>query len=272
MINDSSVRVNFANHNFVFRKFQDQYKNLCQDISKEKRNKIHKSLRRLKSFIFEYLAFISYKDFRFYITDNMKSLNLELNNDKTFTKLCDRANKTPNEAIVFNQKYYYYLIKIFRLIGIYGDELSRTFMPNKTDREKLFKYSNNNSFFEKFTIYKSETADIIANFTIRKFKVGFAYVLGFYFAYYLFIDEKSRLLCENVFSNILNIILHKDILNIMVLNYGTLGAEKRELLKDIDYKIHDGISHIFFMCNLSYSQYGVMPKIKQKMLIDKTTM
>ena len=270
MRSDSSITVNYSNLTYAFIKFQEQYKNLCQNISEADKNKINASLKRANTFVWEYLPFIRSSEFRSYLLGELDKIKAELYSDTEFNKLCVTANKNINQGIDFNQRYYYYLVKILKTIRLFGDELSKTFMPNKTDSEKLFKYWNNNSFFEQFTTYKSNTAEKLASFTIKDFKDGFAYFMGFYFAYYLFIDEKSRVLCERVFSNILNIVLDRNILIITVSPYSNLSSEKKELLKQIDYEIHNGINNIFFRCNYSYSLYGVMPRMEDKVLIDRT--
>jgi hypothetical protein len=268
---DSSVTVNYANLAYAFMKFQEQYKTICQEISQAKRTALIQSFKKANSFVFEYLAFIKSKEFRDYLITYLEKLHKEIYDDIEYEKVSHRRNKTPTEIITLNQKYFYYLIKIFKLIGTYGDELSKTFMPNKTDREKLFKYWNNNAFFEQFTFYKASVSAAIANFDLRNFKDGFSYFLGFYFAYYLFIDEESRHLSEKIFSNILNIYLNREIQTI-ILYPKDLSAEKKELLKDIDYNIHKGLNNIFFRCNYSYSRYGVLPRMEQKTLIDETSM
>lgn len=270
MRSDSSVTVNYANLNPAFMKFQEQYKNLCQNISTNKKRNIIKSLKMTSSFYFEYKIYVISKELRDKFDRYLLRLKKELYSDEVFTKLCGVKKKSPNESIIFNQKYYYYLVKIAKAIGMLGDELSRTFMPNKTDRQKLIKFWNNNSFFEQFTHYKSLTADKIANFTLRDFKDSFSYFMGFYFAYYLFIDEKSRHICEKVFSNILNIFLNKEILNLVVSDFNSLSSDKKIKFNEIDFILHDGINRIFSRCNYSYSAYGIMPRIQQKVLIDRT--
>lgn len=271
MEDKSSVTVNFANLSYAFMKFQEQYKNLCQNISEEKINNIGGNIKRLRSFIFEYLVFVKSSELREEFIKYLNNLNEELSEDKEYSRLVALPDKTKNQQIIYLQKYYSYLIKIFKLIGNFGDELSKTFMPNKSDREKLFKYWNNNSFFEQFTYYKSNTSDKLASFSLNNFRDNFSYFLGFYFAYYLFIDEKSRFLCEKVFSNILNIVLNGEILKIMVSNYGDLSNEKKKLVKEIDFDLHNALSNIFFRCNYSYSQYGILPRMEQKILIDRRT-
>jgi hypothetical protein len=109
----SSVTVNFANLSYAFMKFQEQYKNLCQNISEEKMNAMPKNLKRLSSFIFEYLAFIKAKDMRTLFINHLDKINEELSADIEFIRLGKIPERTKQQSIVYNQKYYYYLIKLF---------------------------------------------------------------------------------------------------------------------------------------------------------------
>lgn len=270
MESKSSVTVNFANHSYIFMKFQEQYKNLCQTISENKKMDIGQSIKRLRSFVFEYLPFNKSKEMRDKFTLSLNNLSHDFDEDTEYLKLSRQSDKSPDKQITYNQKYYYYLIRLFKIIGAFGDELSKTFMPNKSDREKHFRYSNNNSFFEQFTYYKSLTSEKLAEFSLRKFNTSFAYFLGFYFAYYLFVDEKSRHLCENVFSNILNLVLNREIINLILMPINELSSEKLNQTRELDYILHDGLNHIFFRCNYSYSEYGIMPKIEEKLEVDTT--
>lgn len=270
MRHDSSITVNFANLNYGFMKFQEQYKNLCQIISTDDREHLIKSFKKAGSFIFEYLSFVERKELRDEFNNTLINIKETLFKDEEYLYLCNIKQKSHSQAITFNQKYYFYLVRILKLVGLFGDELSKTFMPNTSDREKLFRYSNNNSFFEQFTYYKSLTAEKISNFSIREFKEGFSYFLGFYFAYYLFIDEQSRFLCEKIFSNILNIVLTREILNLIVKRNIDLSNENKSILRDLDFKIHEGIDNIFFRCNYSYSSYNILPRVEKKLLLDRT--
>ena len=270
MESKSSVTVNFANHSYTFMKFQEQYKNLCQSISENKKKDMTMSIKRLRSFMFEYLPFNKSREMRERFTRNLNKLSEDIEDDKEYLKLSHLQIKTTDQQIQYNQKYYQYLVRTFRVVGAFGDELSKTFMPNMSDREKHFRYSNNNSFFEQFTYYKSLTSEKLAEFSLRKFNDTFAYFLGFYFAYYLFIDEKSRYLCEGIFRNILNIVLNRDVTRLMLQPYDELTTEKLSKTRDLDFNLHDGLNHIFFRCNYSYSEYGIMPKIEEKVNIDTT--
>lgn len=271
MESKSSITVNYSNLGYAFMKFQEQYRNLCQEISTGSRRHLLKSFKKADSFIFEYLSFVERKELRDIFTASLKKLEQDISNDDEYTSLCNNSQKNATQAISFNQKYYVYVIRILKIIGLFGDELSKTFMPNTSAREKLFKYSNNTSFFEQFTVYKSNTAEKISNFNIKEFKDGFAYFVGFYYAYYLFIDERSRFLCEKIFSNILNIFLSREVLNLIVKRKIDLSKDNLRILKDLDLKVHEGLNYIFFRCNYSYSLYNILPKVEKKLHIDRTS-
>lgn len=271
MRSDKSITVNYANLAPAFIKFQEQYKNLCQNITVASRHKTLQSFKKANSFFFEYKTYVQNKQLNEYMVSYFDKLKNELLNDTEFVKLCNTYNKNINEGIRFNQKYYYYLIQILKIVGSFGDELSKTFMPNKTDREKQIKYWNNNAFFEQFTIYKSKVADELSDFDIRRFKKSFTFFLGFYYAYYLFVDEQSRKLCENIFSNVLNIVLNEDNLKLIVSDYNQLVQSKKDELKTLDLLIHNALNNVFARINYSYSEYNVMPRINKKINIDKTS-
>jgi hypothetical protein len=266
----SDVKVVFANLNYSFIKFNEQVKTLCQEVSEADKKDIYKSFKKIKSFIYEYLSYVRENNIRTQIINILNNINKQILDDEDYKHLSN--SKDLNNMIFFNQRYYNYYISLFKLIGIFGDELSATFMPNKTDREKLFKYTNNNPFFENFTFYKSNLSQKLGDFSIFNFKDSFDYLIGFYYAYYTFIDEQSRILIEKTFSNILGIVLDDNILGLIITGYKNLSEDNKIFIRSIDNKLHDAALNIFFRCNYSYSLYGIMPRMENKVIIDKTTM
>lgn len=271
---DTNVSVSFANFNYEFILFQKRYKVHCQTISKLPKNNIvmikNNSVKLTNSFIIEYLSFVKSKNVRNKILNKIKFLETKILNDNQYTELININNPTIKEIINVKIKYYKYYISLFEIIGLFGDELSSSFMPNKSDRIKHFKYTHNNSFYEEFTEYKTTVSYKISEFDIKNFDETFLYLLGFYYAYYLFIDSRSRVLIESIINNIINIVLNPKIISLVNENIVSLKKDEIDYLKKIDKIIHKSLLRIFFRCNYSYSLFGVMPKMEENTNIDMT--
>lgn len=269
-MSSSNITIDFANHNYIFDMFQTQYRKLCEEISQEKRRNVGQVLKKVKSFIMEYFTYIVNKEVKATFLDSINDLRKELLEDKEFSKLCLIKDKSISQEMYFNERYYYYFIRICRVLGLYGDELSGSLNVNRTDRKKLLKYTNNHAFFEQFAIYKSNCSIAIADFSINKFKDSFCYFIGFYFAYYLFIDDTSRFICEKVFSGILSVYLSQEILKNSLKKKSELSDTMRNELENIDFELHNSLTNIFFRVNHSYSEYGLMPRVQTPIYIDTT--
>lgn len=274
MIENKKIGVDFANFNYEFMKFQKKYKNLCQTICRLPKNNFIKiknnAIKMVSSFIHEYLFYIESGLIRNQIIKSLNKVDKKITTDLEYIRLGEIENKTQIQSISLENKYFSTLVELLNIIGIVSDELSSTFMPNKSDKEKLFTYNNSNSFFEEFTNYKSEISEIIANFDLTEIDKALSEILGFYFAYYSFIDLKSRNEIENVFNSILSLYLNQEVYTIIKTPYQQLGKTKIKIFKRLDKIIHKSISKIYFRCNYSYSNYGIMPKIKDKTHIDTT--
>ncbi|MFW6312154.1 MAG: hypothetical protein ACOC1K_07965, partial [Nanoarchaeota archaeon] len=214
-MNKDNIGVDFANFNYEFMKFQKKYKLLCQDIAKLPKDNFIKvknnSIKMASSFIHEYLFYVESDLVRQQIIRDLNKLEIQIEKNEDYKRLCDNKIKTDLQEIKFQETYFNTIIRLYNIIGVVADELSSSFMPNKSNREKLLSYMNSNSFFEEFSNYKGEISEIIANFNIKEFDNILSQLLGFYFGYYLFIDVKSRNEIEKVFSSILSIYLNHEI-------------------------------------------------------------
>jgi len=275
MTRNKGMEVVFANHNFVYRKFQERLKNLCKKISTNDQSSFatlnNNNLAITEPLIFEHLNNIDSLMMKVRVKTLLKTLRTKINKDTEYFKLCGIKNKTSKEMISYNQKYYLYLIELFEIIGIFGDMLSQTFMPRKGDRQKLLRFVNDLAFFENFSEYKAKASDKISEFSIYNFKESFGFFLGFYYAYYLFIDDRSRLLCENVLTNILNIVLNKKVLSLAIENFELLSTKNQMFIRETNNQLRLALNGVFYRCNCSYSDFGILPKKYEKVLIDRTS-
>lgn len=268
---DRPVSINLSNFAYAFMKFHEQYKTICIKLSENKRRELLKTVRMARTFVFEYMPFIDSSQVKKFVIREINKLEKEIINNADYEKLCNIKDKLSSQKIDFNLWFYTYITRLFKVIGVFGDELSKTFMPSRTDRAKLFIWSNNNYFFEQFTYYKSNTSEKLSNFTLTEFKDGFVYLVGFYFAFYLFIDEKSRAICEETIKWVLSYVLQKDNLKLIAEIPENLTPSARLRRKGLESEVHKVLNCLFFRMNYSFSSFGVLPRMETKIYLDRTT-
>ena len=153
-------------------------------------------------------------------------------------------------------------------MGTFVSELTSTYMPNTNLQRKLLRFTNNQMFFEKFTEHKENVIEALAAFDIRNFTEGYNKLITFYYAYSLFINDKDKETLVNMFSYALTYYLSKDTL---------LMLEKQEITSDQALRIskkeallHRILLYSISLMNQSFSNYDVLPKLQNKVYIDKT--
>jgi hypothetical protein len=136
-------------------------------------------------------------------------------------------------------------------------------------QRKMIKYSNNQLFFEKLIEYKKEVMQKIATFNIIQFRETFNVFLTYYFAYRLFILENDRIVIDEMLTLALSKVLNVKTLKVLIAypNLTELDA------KYIDHA-EQQMDTIFLFCNGiindSFSKYGILPKINEKIYVDRT--
>lgn len=264
-----TVGLTFANYNYAFTSFYEQYKNLCLKISENTELKDLNQVRKIIStFVYENEYTIEDRKKR----EVYRSMLLDLKNKADAdTELKAAFNKdldyTTNK-IHYKRKYYEYFLDYLKILGNFVSELTSTYMPNTNLQRKLLKFSNNQLFFEKFTQHKEKVIESLSEFSVRKFTESFNMIVTFYFAYSLFINEQDKLILNEMFSHSLTYYLSNETLQLI-------------LKDDVSYnesitisKIESGLHRIILFClsvmNQSFSNYDVLPKLRNKVYIDKT--
>lgn len=264
-----SDQVSFSNANYEFMMFQQQHKTTCENISKQEPHQLKEAIQSLSGIIFQYLHYISNHTIRKKLMQDVQKLREDLSKDIEFQKWLVQDTPSNTTKSLINKRFYEYQVKIFTIVGMYSDELTTTFMPNLQQRVKLFRFWNANSFYEQFCFYKGNVAGILASFTIEKHRLYITSLLGFYFAYYSYIDTTSRVKCEEVFSDILSLITSED--TIRLLHSEDKTNSKQTQIRELDMLIHNALLNIFYRCNYSYSEFNIIPKVEKRTAIDNTT-
>ena len=77
------IGIDFSNPLYAFMSFQNQYRDMCQKISQNKRSDLKGSFKKADSFIFEYLAFVETAELRDIFIKSINKIKDDLFNDKT---------------------------------------------------------------------------------------------------------------------------------------------------------------------------------------------
>lgn len=264
------IGIDFVNLNYEFNEFQQQYLRICKELTNfsiKEMTKIKSNfVKKINPFIYAYLPYIGSDELK-------KEFLTKIENIKYIKKYNEKIlkqNKTVNDKIEIYDLYFKIIKYIFEIIGNFSDELTITFMPGKSDRTKELPYSNNNPFFDYFTKYKSAITKDLEEFDIRNWSKHISMLIGFYYAYYPYIDVQSRILINDLFDDIINFLLIENVFSLIRKENYNLNKKDKLEIKMIDEQIQRSLNCIFCRCNTSFSQFGVMPQIKKKKYFDTT--
>ncbi len=264
------VEIDFVNLNYEFNEFQQQYIRICKDLTNIKFKDMVKIksnfLKKINPFIYPYLNYVSSDEVKKQFLEKIENIKYI----KKYSKLLSKQNITINDKLNIYDLYFKIIKYIFKIIGDFADELTISFMPGKSDRKKMLPYSNNNPFFDYFTKYKSSITRDLEEFDVRNWNKHISKLMGFYYAYYPYIDVGSRIEIEDLFQDIINLLLIENIFKVIKKETSNLNSNEKILIKEIDEQVHRSLNIIFSRCTLSFSQFGVMPKIRKKKYFDTT--
>jgi len=264
-----SIGITFRNYNPEFNSFFNQYKELCLKISDNKSlQDLHLIRKQILTFIFNNEYSIDNLDKRNYYHKLMFNLKEKADNDKDL-KLTQRKDlEFLQNKIEYKKKYYEYFISYLKILGEFISELTTIYMPTTNIQKKLVKWANNQMFYEKFTDHRNIVIDSLSNFNINNFTEAYNKLLTFYFAYSLFINEDDRILLDKSFSYSISYYLTTEVLTIT----SKKEHSSNELinLSKIEMELHRMLLHSISLMNQSFSNYDVLPKIQNKVFLDRT--
>lgn len=260
--------VKFNNNNYHFADFHQHYKKNCEQMSKNKVNELNNTFQIFYSFIINYIRYIGDSNVEKEYLERANSIRKELIEKNKFLKIQILKNNSGSAEnnIKYIETFFNYYLDMFSLIGDFSIMLKKTFMPNTKETTKYFSFNNNNPFTENFVYYKTFVIDSMSSFkptylnSINLTKV----MLGFYFAYYPFVEEVSKKQIDETFSYVIQMCLNKDFISFHLNN---------QIKNEIMYSniIHSALSNIFLKLSDNYISYNIMPKIQKRVILDKST-
>lgn len=264
-----TVGLTFANYNYAFTSFYDQYKNLCIRISENTELKNLSTIRKaIATFIYENEYSISEIEKRNDYRKRLQRLKNKAEIDEELSSIIKKDLEYTTNKIMYRQKYYEYFLEYLLILGEFVSELSATYMPNTNMQRKLLRFSNNQLFFEKFTQHKEQVIEKLADFSLSNFTQCYNILVTFYFAYSLFVNEDDKIILNDMFSYVLSYYLQRNTLKLISRTDPTTDQLRSKL--KIESKLHKALLFCLSVMNQSFSNYDVLPKLQNKVYIDKT--
>lgn len=264
-----TVGLTYANYNYAFISFYNQYKNVCLKVSEN--TKLH-NLREIRkiiaTFIYENEYTIADENKRKTYTKQLLELKIKSDQDQELISSLTKDLEYMTNIIQYKRKYYEYFLDYLLILGNFVAELTATYMPNTNLQRKLLRFTNNQMFFEKFTEHKEKVIESLSAFDIRNFTESYNKLVTFYFAYSLFINEKDKDTITKMFSYILTYYLSKD--NLKLLAKTDININQAVKISKIESGLHRALLFCLSLMNQSFSNYDVLPKLQNKVYIDRT--
>jgi len=265
--NGRGVMVAFANHNHAFAYYYGVFKTLFMEISDTVNlETIHK---KISTFISEFDYGIATIEEVLRLRGRLREISDEFDGDVEAKTLAYKSNLGFAQQVQYLKKFYYYYLQYLEVVSQFVEGLVVSFMPNTNMQKKILRYSNNNLFFEKKKEYKGEVLRALSDFDIKNFTFGFNMLLTFSYAYFLFINNETKILLDEMFSLILSKFLSHECLSLLIKGNNLSRADQAELRK-----ISKDIHYYLLMCNSlvnnSFSDYGIDPKKYEKIDLDVT--
>jgi hypothetical protein len=269
------VQLTYSNDTVAFDNFHENYKALCQELSGDMN--LRDVGKKISSFIWNYsYSILDVRD-KVNIRQSLNNLRIKIDEDNY---LQDAKNKHDFEEannlynLIYKKLYYSYYLEYLTILGNFIEKLAPTFMPNTTIQKKLLAYYDNLPFFEQFKVQNQILTKSLSEFSITEFPRMFNKLFTYYFAYNLFITTEHRGYIEKLLSLVLTKLLDDDKIRFIAkydANYkGCYSVQQWEQF----YELEDSTLEVFFLVNSvmneSFSKIGVLPKINEKIYVDKT--
>lgn len=261
------IQVTFTNYNYSFEAFYSQYKEVCLSIIDNKN--LIDNIREVTLFFYEYDYSISDMAKRQYYHSSLKKLKDEIAKNKILELMNSNKGKGVDKRNENLKIYFIYLIKVLDLLSEFVAELTSSFMPRTNLQKKKIRYANNQLFFQKFGEVKKIVLENLSTFKITEFVKPYKSFLVYYYAYSLYVDDIRKKQVSKHLSLALSYYCNKDLEGIFK-KYPSISENDKRLFRKVSDSIMDCLSVSNSILNQSFSNYGILPKLNEKVLIDTT--
>jgi len=277
--------VRFSNTQIEFQNFYERHKNICDELSGSKiilykylrdqqeiivgRENFIKGIKRLQAFVINYAHSFDEKSKEKEVLSEVFKIEDDFINDteyEQFIKKSDSLNAGDNAK--FNLKYYEYLFRCFDLIVKVSQYLQRSMMVGTKNVISLLQWMDVTPFFRNLGEYREEISNIISNFVVSDVEAHYKKILAYHYTYRVFVDSKELNKIDEIIQACNEYIINYEFLKFVekVKN----GTIRYDVIKKENVMLKKALYTILKLTNQSLSDKNILPKIKKKVLFDKT--
>jgi len=279
--------VTFKNHISEFQRFYTNHKSFCDEVSGIKPRSIVENnerkefyitkenfvfaIRKLMAFTFDNLHYIKNQEDYTDLEQSCYKLEERFLLDEEYQKLA-KKKRSIKEDRELTKRYIRYIIEVYDIGTKLVHLLQNTLMISTSKVRKDVEYHNETAFYDELSRYRTEIVDAISNFRFSDTLLQFKRILAYYYTYKILIAREDQLFIDEISTEFIEVILQEDMIKLMnkVAENQHLRKEevdemlkKQQLIKQIILKIYSRI-------NKNLSKKKVLPKIEEKLAVDKT--
>lgn len=282
----SKKEVSFVNHNMEFLNFFETHKNICDKIS---------GLKPVRSIDSESQFFIGKENFLYAINhvfafiinfrygvvevskkndlmSKFESLKSRFLDDKEYEGFVKKADNLSNSQLVdFNKLYLGYLMECFDIVDLVGKYLQGHLNITSQNFAKMLKYFNYEGFNSNLNEYRHEVSHHLSMLNHNNIYDVFKKVIGFAYTYKNVVPSKVQVKIELASVKLLDIITSEYYVRLLIkFRDGNASEDNKRELKFYSQVISDFFALIIDECNVSFSNVKLLPKVEDKVLVDRS--
>lgn len=265
--NNKDVQITFANYNYAFELYFSYYKKVCLSIIESKN--LLENINEVDLFIYEYDYAVPDIEKRNMFHTKLRGLREKIEREDVLKQMNANKDRGAYQRVVNVKMYFKYLVEILDLLSEFVSELTSSFMPRTTLQKKQIQYSTNELFFKKFSEVKKIVNERLSTFKLIGFIEAYKPFLVYYYAYRLYVDEGRKETISKLLSLALSYYCHTSIVGVLR-KHPNYSESDKEVYRSSTLYVMGCMSLSNSILNQSFSNYGVLPKIVKKELIDKT--
>jgi hypothetical protein len=278
--------VAFANHIFEFVRFYNNHRLFCDQIAGIKAKQIKNgneevlffinesnfllAIRKLSAFVIDNLHYIKDHDDVVLLQRSIEELEEDFLSNRKFQELISQKSRGTEEEVFLQKDYFRYLIRCFNIANDLVFLLQNSLMISTSDVKKYVSYHNSTQFFENLSYYREEMSNDISQFNLGDALQHIKKLLGFTYSYKILLKEEEKEVLGRIEGILIDYLLDEETLDNIAQAKKKNYSDMSKLVKD-SKRLRKLTEFCYYYTNKCLSDRNILPKIKRKIFIDKTT-